>query len=123
MLVGVLTAGIADSFANAAGMHVSQETEVIHTKKEVFKSTVYCFFATILTTLVLSLPIMIFSFEISLYISIGLGVVLLIALGIFVSKLNNKFKPHLLALEYLFIGIVVSIICYVIGMYANNILL
>jgi hypothetical protein len=27
LLVGIFTAGMADSFANAAGMHVSQENE------------------------------------------------------------------------------------------------
>lgn len=47
LLIGILTVGVADSFANAAGMHVSEETDIFHTQREVFKSTVYCFFCNI----------------------------------------------------------------------------
>jgi len=118
-LIGVLTAGVADSFANAAGMHVAQETEIHHGKREVFKSTIYCFFATLITVLVLSIPVLLLPLAYSIYISVGIGLMLLVGLGYFVSKINNKFKPHKLAAEYLLIGVSVSIICYFIGIIAE----
>jgi VIT1/CCC1 family predicted Fe2+/Mn2+ transporter len=122
LLIGVLTAGVADSFANAAGIHVSQETEIIHTKSEVFKCTIYCFFATLITVVILSIPVIILPLEYSVYVAISIGLLLLIGLGYFVSKMNDKFKPHILAIEYLIIGIVVTIICYFIGLYADVLL-
>ena len=122
LIIGILTAGIADSFANAAGIHVSQETEVIHTHSEVLRSTVYCFFATFITVIILTLPILFLPMPISIYVSIGIGMVLLVCLGYFVSMVNNKFKAYKLALEYLAIGACVSIICYFIGTYANLLL-
>jgi len=115
LLIGILTAGVADSFANAAGMHVSQETEIHHGGREVFKSTIYCFFATLITVLVLSIPVLLLPLAYSVYISVGIGLMLLVGLGYFVSKINNKFKPYKLAAEYLLIGVSVSIICYFIG--------
>jgi len=122
LLIGILTAGVADSFANAAGMHVSQETELHHGKREVFKSTIYCFFATLITVSILSMPVALFPLTYSIYISIVIGLLLLVSLGYFVSKVNNKFKPCKLAVEYLIIGISVSAVCYVIGRLAETIL-
>jgi len=119
LLIGVLTAGVADAFANAAGMHVAQETEIHHGKGEVFKSTIYCFFATLITVLILSLPIVLLPLKYSIYVSIGIGLSLLVGLGYFVSKINKKFKPYKLAAEYLIIGISVGIICYIIGSLAG----
>ena len=122
LLIGILTAGVADSFANAAGMHVSQETELVHTHQEVFKSTIYCFFATLITVIVLSLPVALLPLEFSIFISVGIGLSLLVSLGYFVSKINTKFKPYKLAVEYLVIGVSVSIICYIIGNFAGMLL-
>ena len=122
LLIGILTAGVADSFANAAGMHVSQETEVHHGKREVFKSTIYCFFATLITVSILSMPVILFPLTYSIYVSIVIGLLLLVGLGYFVSKVNNKFKPYKLAAEYLIIGISVGAVCYVIGRLAETVL-
>lgn len=119
LLIGILTAGVADSFANAAGMHVAQETETHHGKREVFKSTIYCFFATLITVLILSLPIVLLPLGYSIYVSIGVGLSLLVGLGYFVSKINKKFKPYKLAAEYLIIGVSVGIVCYIIGILAE----
>jgi len=122
LLIGILTAGVADSFANAAGMHVSQETEMHHGKREVFKSTIYCFFATLITVSILSMPVILFPLTYSIYVSIVIGLLLLVGLGYFVSKVNNKFKPYKLAVEYLIIGISVGAVCYIIGRLAETIL-
>ena len=122
LLIGILTAGAADSFANAAGMHVSQETEMHHGKREVFKSTIYCFFATLITVLILSTPVVLFPLAYSIYVSIGIGLLLLVGLGYFVSKINSKFNPYKLSLEYLVIGISVGAVCYVIGRLAETVL-
>ena len=58
----------------------------------------------------------------SIYISIGIGLLLLVGLGYFVSKINKKFKPYKLAAEYLIIGVSVGIICYIIGSLAGTII-
>lgn len=122
LVIGILTAGVADSFANAAGMHVAQETEIHHDEREVFKSTIFCFFATLLTVLILTLPIILIRLPYSIYLSTGIGLLLLVSLGYFVSRVNKKFKSYKLALEYLIIGISVGLICYIIGSFADLII-
>ena len=64
-------------------------------------------------------PVLLLPLAYSIYISVGIGLMLLVGLGYFVSKINNKFKPHKLAAEYLLIGVSVSIICYFIGIIAE----
>jgi len=122
LFVGILTAGVADSFANAAGMHVSEETKNFHNRQEVLKSTVYCFFATLITVLILSMPIVLLPLRYSIYVAIGIGLFLLVFLGYFVSKINKKFNPYKLAAEYLIIGISVGVVCYIIGSLAGTII-
>jgi len=120
VLAGVFTAGIADAFANAAGIHVAQETETHHDEREVFKSTIFCFLATVGTTVFLSFPIILFALTPGRYISIGLGLFLLLGLGYAVSKINKQFNPYKLALEYFIIGVSVIAICFVIGAVINS---
>ncbi|MBW2977608.1 VIT1/CCC1 transporter family protein [Candidatus Woesearchaeota archaeon] len=114
LVIGILTAGLADSFANAAGMHVSQETEIHHRRKEVWKSTILSFMSTFLVAIALTLPLIFFSVKNALIISALIAVVLLVNLGYFVAEIRNK-KPISLILEYTLMGIVVSVICFGLG--------
>jgi len=114
LIIGILTAGLADSFANAAGMHVSQETETSYKRKEVWKSTIFCFISTFLVAAVLTSPLILFSIDISIIISGITAIIILIALGYLVAKLSKK-KPLHLIIEYTIMGIVVSAVCFGLG--------
>jgi VIT1/CCC1 family predicted Fe2+/Mn2+ transporter len=39
---GILTIAIADSFSDALGIHISEESQGQHTEKEVWESNIYC---------------------------------------------------------------------------------
>jgi len=114
LMIGILTAGLADSFANAAGMHVSQETEAAHRRREVWKSTIFCFVATFLVAVILTAPLIFFSLKTAIIISALIAVTLLVNLGYFVAEVRHR-KPISLILEYTFIGIAVSVICFGLG--------
>jgi len=114
LIIGILTAGLADSFANAAGMHVSQETEVIHKRKEVWKSTVFSFISTFLVAIILTSPLFFLSVKNAITVSALIAVILLVNLGYFVAEVRHK-KPINLILEYTVMGIVVSAVCYGLG--------
>lgn len=113
-IIGILAVGLADSFANSMGIHVSEETENIHSRKEIWQITGLCFLATFFTMIFLILPLLIFDFSIAFHMSYILGFILLIALGMFVSKQRGT-KSGKLILEYLSVGIAVVIISYFIG--------
>ena len=51
VLGGVLTIAIADSCSDAVGMHFSEESEGVHTNKEIWLTTIYTFFSKLVVTL------------------------------------------------------------------------
>ena len=117
VILGILVAGIANSFGNAAGFHVSEETEGIHTRKEVWLSTIQAFLGTFTVTFLLLIPPLILDLFTGIAVSITLGIGLLMSLGLYVSKrLKEKISPLHLAFEYTLIGIAVIIVSYIIGL-------
>ncbi len=44
VLGGILTIAIADAFSDAVGIHLSEESEIKHSSKEIWESTIATFF-------------------------------------------------------------------------------
>lgn len=115
VILGILIAGIANSFGNAAGFHVSEETEGIHTRKEVWKSTIQAFLGTFIVTFLLVIPPLILELFTGIVISVVIGMGLLMGLGCYVSKRVKNIGMIHLASEYTLIGIAVIIVSYLLG--------
>ena len=122
LFIGILVTGMADSFANAAGVHVSEETETIHRRAEIWKSTLYCFFATILMFMLISLPVLLLPFETAVCVSWIIGTLLLVMLSVVVADIRKMKRLNLIA-EYVTMGLVVSAVCYILSTLVKNILL
>ncbi len=123
LLVGLLVAGLADAFANAAGMHVSEEAEVknkkiYHKPKEVISSTVFCFIFTLLAVILLTIPIIMFRLNIALIVSAVVGLLCITCLGYYIGKIR-KGKKLKLIFEYLIIAVIASVACYGLGIIAK----
>jgi VIT1/CCC1 family predicted Fe2+/Mn2+ transporter len=114
LIIGILTAGLADSFANAAGMHVSQETETHHKKREVWKSTIFSFVATFAVAIILSLPLFFLNAKTAVILAALTAILLLVGLGYFVAEVRKK-NPMYFIIEYTLMGIIVSAICFGLG--------
>jgi hypothetical protein len=117
VILGILIAGVANSFGNSAGFHVSEEAEGIHSRKEVWSSSVHAFFSTFLVTLVLLVPPLVLELSTGILISIALGIALLMGIGLFVGRrrgLSRKKRINIVV-EYTAIGISVIIISYILG--------
>jgi hypothetical protein len=117
VILGILVAGIANSFGNAAGFHVSEETEGIHTRKEVWLSTVQAFIGTFSVTLILIIPPLVLDLFTGVVVSVLMGISLLMGLGLFVGRrLKSKRKEMLgLVIEYTVTGLAVIVISYILG--------
>jgi VIT1/CCC1 family predicted Fe2+/Mn2+ transporter len=116
LFIGIIVTGIADAFANAAGMHVSEEMEKLHERYEVWKTTFYTFFSTVLVFMILGIPILFIQFSQAIFVSWFIGMFLLVWLGYFVSGGKDKLK---IIFEYVVAGIVISLISFLIGSYAR----
>lgn len=125
VFIAILVAGIANSLGNAAGFHVSEETEGIHTRKEVWTSTILTFLGTFLVTIVLLVPLLFLDLVGAVFTSVSIGIFLLLLLGFIVSRCLNYNRREMLKLmlEYLVMGIVVIIIAYYLGIFASNLVI
>lgn len=113
-ILGVVTAGIADAFANSSAFYVSEESEGIHTNKEVLKATLWCFIGTVFSVVVLIVPLLVFELPLAIYVAFFGSIFLLSLLGYFVAK-AQKFNVFNLILKYILVGLLVSLATYFVG--------
>lgn len=121
-LIALLVTALADSFANSAGFHVSQEAEAHHKKREVWASTIFCFIGTFSVMSLLAAPIMFFkSYSNAIAISSAIAIVILGSLGVFVARHRHE-SALATALEYISIGVFVAVVCFFLGEFAESVI-
>jgi VIT1/CCC1 family predicted Fe2+/Mn2+ transporter len=114
VLGGILTIAIADAFSDALGIHVSEESENVHTKKEIWTSTISTFSAKFLFALTFAVPVLLFDLSTAIIISVIWGLLVLSILSLTISK-EKKENPLESILEHLLIALVVIIISHYVG--------
>jgi VIT1/CCC1 family predicted Fe2+/Mn2+ transporter len=111
---GIITIAIADTFSDALGIHVSQESENEHSQKEVWESTLSTFLSKFIFALTFLIPILIFKLSTGVIISVIWGLLLLIILNYNIAR-REKINPIKVIKEHLLIAIIVIILTYFIG--------
>jgi VIT1/CCC1 family predicted Fe2+/Mn2+ transporter len=114
VLGGILTIAIADAFSDAIGIHISEESENVHTGKEIWVSTFSTFIAKFMFVMTFAVPIMFFSLDKAIIISVIWGLTLLGVLSYYIARLQNRNKWEII-LEHLIIGILVVGITHLVG--------
>ena len=116
ILLGVLTAGVADALANAASFYVSEESEMIHTKREIMKASKMCFLGTFLTVIAIAVPLIVIKhIEASVASSFAVGIVILIFLGNYMNKKLKSTTPGRTISKYVLIGALTALLCFGLG--------
>jgi len=120
VLGGILTIAIADAFSDALGIHVSEESEGHHTTKEIWRSTLWTFFAKFFFALTFVIPILLFPLKTAIIISIIWG---LLTLGLFSYKMARKQKTASWKVvgEHLGIAILVIIATHFVGGFISTV--
>jgi len=114
---GVLTIAFADAFSDALGIHVSEESEGNHTKREIWVATLSTYFTKLVIALSFLIPLALFSPTIALIVSIVWGSALLTLLNYIIAPRDQKWST---ISEHLLIGMVVIIIGFVIGQFIKT---
>ena len=111
---GILTIAIADAFADALGIHVSEESEGKHSNKEIWQSTISTFLSKFIFALTFIVPILLLPLSTAIIVSIVWG---LSALGILRFRIAREqgAKPWKVITEHLLIGLVVIAATHYIG--------
>jgi VIT1/CCC1 family predicted Fe2+/Mn2+ transporter len=110
----ILTIAVADAFSDALGIHVSEESENKHTKKEIFMSTISTFFSKFIFPLSFIIPMLIFDLSTSIIIGVIWGLLVLAILSLTISK-EKKENPWESIAEHLIIALVVIVITHYVG--------
>ena len=111
---GILVIAIADSFSDAIGIHVSEESENRHTTREIWESTISTFFCKFLVASSFIIPVILIELKTAIYVSIIWGLSLLSILSFNMAK-GRKTKAWFVVLEHLIIAVIVIILAYYVG--------
>jgi len=114
VLGGILTIAIADALSDALGIHISEETEKKHNNKEIWKATLSTFSSKFIFALTFIIPILLFSLQTAIIVSVIWGFLLLSLFSYYIAK-DRKVPPYKIILEHLLIAAFVVIITHLVG--------
>lgn len=117
---GILVIAIADSFSDAIGIHISEESENRHTTREIWESTISTFSFKFIVASSFIIPVILIELKTAIYVSIIWGLSLLCILSYFIGK-NQKTRSWVVILEHLIIAVIVIILAYYVGYFINSI--
>lgn len=117
---GILIIAIADAFSDALGIHISEESENIHTPKEIWTATFSTFISKFICALTFILPLLLFSLDIAAIVSIVWGFLLLGVFSYYIA-VQQKTNPLKVIAEHLFLASLVVVITYFTGNWINSI--
>ena len=74
VLGGIVTIAVADSLSDALGIHVAEESESIHTQREIWASTLATFASKLVMALSFAVPVLVFDLATAVIASVAWGV-------------------------------------------------
>jgi len=111
---GILVIAIADAFSDALGIHISEESENVHTGKEIWESTISTFMFKFIFSSTFIIPVLLFELLTAIIISVVLGLVILSLMSYRIAKEQN-IRPWKVIVEHLIIAILVIITTHYVG--------
>ena len=114
VLGGILTIAIADAFSDALGIHMSEESENIHTDKEIWEATISTFLAKFGFALTFTVPIFLFELSTAVLASAIWGLSVLAIISITIAKEQER-KSWKVVVEHLIIALVVIASTHYLG--------
>ena len=112
----ILTIAVADSFSDALGIHMSEESENKHTAREIWEST----FATLLSKFTFALtfvaPVLLFNLSTAVLVSIIWGLSMLSLMSYIIAKDESKQAWKVVG-EHLLIAVIVIFLTHNLGIW------
>ncbi len=111
---GIITIAVADSMSDALGIHISEESENVHTSREIWVTTFATFASKLLFALTFLVPVLLFDLGTAVIVSIIWGFSMLCALSYHLAKENGS-DPLAVMGEHLVVATVVIVSTSLIG--------
>jgi VIT1/CCC1 family predicted Fe2+/Mn2+ transporter len=116
---GVLVIAIADSLSDALGIHLSEESEHVHTEREIWESTFATFLAKFITALTFIVPLVLFTLKTALIVSVVWGVFLLSTFSVALT-VGKDIKAWRVVAEHLTIAAFVIVVSHFAGVFISR---
>jgi VIT1/CCC1 family predicted Fe2+/Mn2+ transporter len=114
ILGGILTIAIADACSDAFGIHIAEESETVHTKKEIWISTLATFVTKLGFALTFMIPVLVFELEMAINIGVIWGMLILTILSYTIAK-DQQESPWKIIGEHVAIALLVIFVTHYIG--------
>jgi VIT1/CCC1 family predicted Fe2+/Mn2+ transporter len=114
VLGGIITIAVADACSDAVGIHFSEESEGVHTNKEIWFSTFITFLSKFIVSISFIPMIFLFSLNVGIIINIIWGFLLLSVFS-YIIAVKQKNNPFRAILEHVLIMLIVICITYYLG--------
>lgn len=114
VLGGIITIAIADAFSDALGIHVSEESENVHTTRQVWGATVATFLAKSVFALTFVIPVLLLSLPTAIIVNLIWGFSVLTLLSYFLARAQHK-TPWKIIGEHVLIAAVVIVATQWVG--------
>ena len=119
VIAGIIIMAIADGLADAAGLHISEESELEegrakHTPKEIWLTTLFTFLSVAGFILTFVIPILVFPLKTAVYVAIAWGMFLLVILNFNIAKAKKE-RPIKLISEHILLALFVIVVTGYVG--------
>jgi len=117
---GVFTIAVADSLSDALGIHVSEEAEGVHGKRDVWISTIATFASKLSMALTFAIPVILLDLDTAVVVSILWGALALSLLSWNLAR-SQGVKAGPVVTEHLVVAAIVIIAAHVIGRWISSV--
>ncbi|MFC2106283.1 hypothetical protein ACFLS0_06000 [Candidatus Bipolaricaulota bacterium] len=111
---GVITIAIADAFSDALGIHVSEESENVHTTSQIWGATLATFLSKFVFALTFVVPIILLPLSTAIVVCLVWGLSILTILSYFMARTQGE-RPWKIIGEHVLIAIVVIAVTHYVG--------
>jgi VIT1/CCC1 family predicted Fe2+/Mn2+ transporter len=114
VLGSIIIIAVADAFSDALGIHVSEESENIHTSSEIWVATISAFLSKFLFSAVFIIPVLLFNLKTAIISSIIIGLILIVIISSLLAKRQN-ISPWKVIAEHAGVACLVIFLTHSIG--------
>lgn len=118
VLGGIFVIAVADSMADALGIHVAEEAKPGADARQVWQATLATFVVKLSVALTFSLPLLLFSLELGVWLAMAWGLLLLVLLSWQLAR-SQGVRPLPVVAEHVSIAIVVVLVSYGVGTWVD----
>ena len=111
---GILTIAIADAFSDSLGIHICEESENKHTKKEIWESTLSTFICKFIFALTFVIPVLLFELNMAIIISVVWGLLVISVLSFNMARKQKELWWKVIG-EHITIALIVITITHFVG--------